>query len=100
MTQHYPRLIADLECRPGPGRHIVRQFLLPGEFRVRLEVTGGAEMQPARVARCRRERHALGHGGVGYLVLHRSGDAVTRLPRLRPARREIDVAAERALIRV
>jgi hypothetical protein len=40
---------ANLERRPRPGLHIVQQFLLPGEFRMRLEVTGGAEMDTARV---------------------------------------------------
>ena len=87
------------ECRPGLGDEVAQQRLRPGVLGVLREVRRRAEVEAARVAHRRLERHPLRHRGVRGLRLHRARRPVGREPVAHAARREVHVAAQRALAR-
>src|SRR5579875_1376288 len=63
-----------------------------------LQVFGGVEVHTAAMSSGSAERHFINHGSVRTFILYRTGGAVGRLPGAHSAWREIDVAAQCALI--
>src|SRR5215472_12549469 len=88
-----PPALPAFKFRPGPRIHIPQDRFVPGVIGMRSEVGGGFEVPAAGVAEGGGERHFLGAGGVGYLILDGADGRVGALPGRHAARRNLDVPA-------
>src|SRR5579863_9403460 len=97
MTRY---LLRHAETGPGITVHIALQGPLPLEVAMRIQVFDRLEVLAASMARRGGEGHLGNHVCIGCFILHSSCGAVRSHPSGQTARRKIDVAVERALVRV
>src|SRR5579862_3297770 len=89
------------ERRPWSRLHISKNRLLPAIFRVFLEKICGEEVSAAGMASARHHAHLFCQAAVSGLPLHRATRIVgSPFPLFYSSIRRIDVAAQRAFIRI
>ena len=78
-------------------QQVTEKVLLPGKFRMLLQMLGRMEVDSTGVSHCRRKRHVLHQGCIGRLVLNSPRNSIMRLPGLRSTLRQVNVTAQCAL---